>query len=328
VNPIAKTQTVQLNSLHLLGSWAKKASQSGGWKRLVRCVGVVLTIVSVIGYSYTLIGHFDVLASLELTRFSLAATAFGIVLYPAIYGLAAGIWIYSLRCLGASLPWRASAEIGFTAQFGKYLPGNVAHHVARVVFAKRYNVTTKLVLGSMVIETLCLVGCGGLIALLALLGEAELRMQIFDLLPSKRWPYWLVAALLTCLSTGAFLVCQKGLLKTLPFKPQWLIHGSILTVFVFVLHGLIAQAVLVGVFQVSAPLATVTGVFALAWVVGFLTPGAPAGIGVREVVLTLGLGTICPPGVAVGLAAVLRLVSTCGDGLTYLIGRWLCGGRR
>jgi uncharacterized membrane protein YbhN (UPF0104 family) len=200
----------------------------------------------------------------------------------------------------------------------------------------------------MVIETLCLVGCGGLIALLALLGEAELRMQIFDLLPSKRWPYWLVAALLTCLSTGAFLVCQKGLLKTLPFKPQWLIHGSILTVFVFVLHGLIAQAVLVGVFQVSAPLATVTGVFALAWVVGFLTPGAPAGIGVREVVLTLGL-TIdwrgqgladrMLPDRRIGhvgkfsdyqtdLAAVLRLVSTCGDGLTYLIGRWLCGGRR
>lgn len=319
---------MQTAKLDLMPARVERTSQPNGWKKAIRFVGVALMVVSVIGYGYTLIGHFDVLAGLELTGVSFAAAAFGIFLYPVIYGLAAGIWIYSLRCLSANLPWRASAEIGFTAQFGKYLPGNVAHHVARVVFAKRYNVTTKLVLGSMVIETACLVGCGFLIACAALLGQVELRTKIHELVSTNSWPYFLACALVLSLLIVSFLVHQRQLFKSWQFKPRWLVHCSILTVLVFVMHGLIAQAVLVGVFQVSASLVTVTGVFALAWVIGFLTPGAPAGIGVREVVLTLGLGTVCPPGVAVSLAAVLRLVSTCGDGVTYLIGRWLCAAAK
>lgn len=56
---------------------------------------------------------------------------------------------------------------------------------------------------------------------------------------------------------------------------------------------------------------------AAAWLAGFLTPGAPAGLGVREAVLVVALeGSLGRTG-ALGAAALYRLATTLGDGLLY-----------
>lgn len=330
MKPLASLQSVKVGAnasgnspVETAPSQYPNAGQRFSWKDQARYAGLIFAVIAAIGYCYALAGHLEVLAKLRLNRYSLAAAAFGVGIYPAIYGLAAGIWIYSLRCLGAELPWRDSAEIGFLAQFGKYLPGNVAHHIARVIFAKKHGVSAKLVLGSMLIETVCLVGCGGLVALIALTAQLPLRSLVYSLLPSAIFPYACFVAVAVALVIVLIVGCQKLSLNLADFQPFWLVHCTLLTGIVFLIHGLIAQVVLAGFFEVHAPLLTLTGVFAFAWVAGFLTPGAPAGIGVRETVLAIGLTPICTPGIALGLAAVLRLTSTFGDGLTYTIGRWL-----
>jgi len=63
-----------------------------------------------------------------------------------------------------------------------------------------------------------------------------------------------------------------------------------------------------------------TGVFALAWVAGFVTPGAPAGLGVRDAILMTGLTPVYGAGTALGLTVILRLVTSAGDGVAFLIG--------
>ena len=69
-----------------------------------------------------------------------------------------------------------------------------------------------------------------------------------------------------------------------------------------------------------------SGIFAVAWVAGFVTPGAPAGLGVREVVLVAALTPVYDHETAIGVAAMLRMVTVLGDGLAFLIGfgldRW------
>ena len=57
-----------------------------------------------------------------------------------------------------------------------------------------------------------------------------------------------------------------------------------------------------------------------AWIAGTLTPGAPGGLGIREGVLTLGLGPVLGSGDAAALALALRFVTLLGDVLTYGIG--------
>jgi uncharacterized membrane protein YbhN (UPF0104 family) len=63
-----------------------------------------------------------------------------------------------------------------------------------------------------------------------------------------------------------------------------------------------------------------TGVFTVAWTAGFLTPGAPAGLGVREAILVLGFTPLYGEAAAIGMAGALRIVSVIGDGLSFGIG--------
>ena len=60
-----------------------------------------------------------------------------------------------------------------------------------------------------------------------------------------------------------------------------------------------------------------TGLFSLAWIAGFLTPGAPAGLGIREAILVAALGATYGAGIAVGLTLLLRMVTLRGDGLAF-----------
>jgi uncharacterized membrane protein YbhN (UPF0104 family) len=63
-----------------------------------------------------------------------------------------------------------------------------------------------------------------------------------------------------------------------------------------------------------------TGCFALAWVIGFFAPGAPAGLGVREGVLLALLQFSYARPDALLIVIALRLATTAGDILCFLGG--------
>lgn len=59
--------------------------------------------------------------------------------------------------------------------------------------------------------------------------------------------------------------------------------------------------------------------FALAWVLGFIIPGAPGGIGIREVILASLYAQELGQGMAVGLSVVLRVITSLGDLATFAL---------
>jgi len=69
----------------------------------------------------------------------------------------------------------------------------------------------------------------------------------------------------------------------------------------------------------NSQILTLTAIFAWSWIAGYITPGAPAGLGVREAVLVSALTPLYGASVAVGLTVSLRVVTTMGDGLVFLI---------
>jgi hypothetical protein len=73
-----------------------------------------------------------------------------------------------------------------------------------------------------------------------------------------------------------------------------------------------------------------TGCFALAWVIGFFAPGAPAGLGVREGLMLALLQFSYTRPDALLIVIALRLATTVGDILCFLAGSaalFLSGGR-
>jgi hypothetical protein len=95
------------------------------------------------------------------------------------------------------------------------------------------------------------------------------------------------------------------------------------------LLGAIPVALEVAVFGGGGgPYFAIAGVFALAWVAGFITPGAPAGLGVRDAILMTGLTPIFGPGNALGVTVVMRLVTSVGDALAFAVGLLAQGAGR
>jgi len=91
----------------------------------------------------------------------------------------------------------------------------------------------------------------------------------------------------------------------------------------YLIFGVVLQIIVTFMFNQHADLLLMTGIFAVAWVVGFITPGAPAGVGVREAVLVAALTPLYGNEVAIGISALLRLVTILGDGFAFLIGLFL-----
>jgi uncharacterized membrane protein YbhN (UPF0104 family) len=66
-----------------------------------------------------------------------------------------------------------------------------------------------------------------------------------------------------------------------------------------------------------------TAAYALSWLAGFLLPGAPGGLGVRESAFTLLLSGTFPPAITLLVIALARIATVCADALVFLIGIYL-----
>jgi uncharacterized membrane protein YbhN (UPF0104 family) len=60
-----------------------------------------------------------------------------------------------------------------------------------------------------------------------------------------------------------------------------------------------------------------SGAYVVAWLAGLVTPGAPAGVGVREMVLIFLLGHAIPETELLPAVVVSRLVTVAGDVLFF-----------
>ena len=63
---------------------------------------------------------------------------------------------------------------------------------------------------------------------------------------------------------------------------------------------------------------SVIGIYCFAWLVGFVTPGAPGGLGIREAMLSLFLGSLADPGLIAAAVLLNRIVTVFGDLAAYV----------
>ena len=265
---------------------------------------------------------------------TLAAFALALLPYLLSFALFAGGWSLLLTGLGLRPSLTSSTGIYMTAQFAKYLPGNVGHLAGRVVLASRLGYSATLVAASMVVETAVNVAVAVLLGLpLAQFALQTLRSHGHA--PALRWELPVAAALVVVLAL--VLASRPRWLEPLrarfvePIRrvwtrrmARWTAAYALLSVVGFVLSSapllMLAQVPLA---SVAAKLPAVVGLFAVAWVAGSLTPGAPAGLGVREAILVAGLTPMVGAGQAVGAALMFRLLTTLSDAIAFVAGGWL-----
>jgi uncharacterized membrane protein YbhN (UPF0104 family) len=229
-------------------------------------------------------------------------------------------WPNALRLVGDRLSLRDGLKIGLVAQVGKYLPGNVAHYVGRAALGKTIGISFR---GSG-ISTLIEIACALIAALLLapgvmLMGEASYRSVLIT-----SGVIGLTTVAVVILSSLRRTIGKAGIAGVRAFTAA----TACLTVSLL-FSGISAYCLLRSIAAPMPPLMYVVGSFALAWIVGFLTPGAPGGLGVRETVLISLLGSLVGAGPALACAILHRVITAAIDFAAGILGyAWLALGMR
>lgn len=252
---------------------------------------------------------------------TLATAAPGLVLaslaYAACGFFLALIWWLALRAAGCrSVSASQASSVFLSSQLGKYLPGNVGHFAARHVLSRRHGVSHRTLVAATLLESLLLVIAAGTLTILTI--RPMLSAGLAPMLES----IWLVpVAAAIALVLGLALARRRHWLRAGPGLPrQGMELGAALGLaFSFFLASsgcfmLISSALAGDGFVLLVPWV------AAAWLLGFLVPGAPGGLGIREFVLVLGLTPLIGEAQAALDALLFRLVTIGGDALMTMVG--------
>ena len=195
-------------------------------------------------------------------------------------------------------------------QVAKYLPGNVFHYVGRHFYLVKLGVSHKASLTAMgweaailcVAATVC-ASIGWLLSPFLIFGvpHEAVRLTIAAL----------AAALVVGLTATLVLRARSPRLEPLIPPAAALFPAGVVLLAFFVGQGAIFASLFLAV---GAPMTIKAFAIAgLSWLVGYLTPGAPGGIGSREAVMVGLAAPLVGSADALILAALFRVVTTLGD---------------
>ncbi|WP_139795781.1 hypothetical protein [Desulfocicer vacuolatum] len=224
-----------------------------------------------------------------------------------IYGagniLLAQAWWCLLSFLDKKIAKNRAIKIYGISQLAKYVPGNIFHLAGRQAMGMAAGVTAEILLKSTLWELTLITLAGALFSLLVL---------------PLLWPAVSIFAAITI-----FAVLVIGCVRAMNhFLSHLLGTAMILQIIFLAISGFIFISVILIINpQAISPAMFITlcGAYVVAWLGGLITPGAPAGAGIREMILLF----LLDGGVAqvdLLLAVVLgRMITVLGDLLFFTI---------
>ncbi len=296
-------------------------------KKLARYIGLGLVVLSLVYFLPYAAKNFN---SIPVTDWGWGSSI-NIAATTGLYCLAiltgAITWCILLRAYGDPTRMSVTLIIFLLSQFAKYIPGKIATFLGRVALAKSCSLKIPLVIFTMTVEVCWVIAAASLMSLITLSATgSDLSRKITEFLPV--WQIAMVGILGVVIPLGGLWLANRwrhGSLRKL-LGSEEISHPDLLVLLVcfllymliFLLLGLITNLLALGIFGMEeSHLFLLTGITAVAWVAGFLTPGAPAGLGVREAVMVALMDPVLGAGAALGTSIAFRLVSFLGDGLIF-----------
>jgi uncharacterized membrane protein YbhN (UPF0104 family) len=267
--------------------------------------------LNILGASLGLLGMVFVIDRLSSYAGQVDVGRFGstawwtLAIMVVVYGIAnlllALAWWQLLLHLGACVTTRWAVKAYGISQLGRYVPGNVFHFVGRQALGLASGVAGRQLVKSALWELGLVATAGTILGVLATaLPRAGLSVEV------------------AAAAAGAtFAVLELGLCYIVSARVgiALALQVAFLSISGAVFVGTVALIVPTVVSQVGV--APLMGAFTVAWLVGLVTPGAPAGMGIREVVLFFLLNGMMGEGDLLMSVIAARLVAMAGDLLFF-----------
>ena len=285
--------------------------------RLVKWGGRAIVLLAATFLAWTAHKHWAALANWKFTP----ETGALILLTGAIYGVAmmfiAESWHHIISGTSGATLSRFTTWPSFgVTQVAKYLPGNVFHYVGRHIWLKRQGVTHRAALTGTVWEIALMsasaLGCAAIVLMISPIDIGAVPATQVSVVS---------AILLGALLLGLLVVVvvrrrAPSLAEFIPREPS-LIRSPLALMVFFGLQGA-AFCLLFWTIGARPPIGA-AAIAILAWLVGYVTPGAPGGIGSREAVIVALATPLTSPADALILAGLFRVVTTLGDLVCFAI---------
>jgi len=293
-------------------------------KKIVRFLVFLLQALSIYFIFITLIKNRDELSQVYTSASSLLPPLLASLLLLTIVVF---LPIQAYRLLLQSFSGEAFAFADIAGMYArstlaKYLPGNIFHIIGRQVLGRVLGIAQIPLAASSLFEIVLNVFGASSISLVIFLGGNS--FQVPGLSEELTNSLLLLGGILPI----AFIVASKklnlpllerfGLPKKLDFDTQELLWSAA-NYLIFLLSSALVFIYLIAAsfssfdFSLFAPL---LAAFSLSFLIGYITPGAPGGIGVREALLVIFLSPLVPSAV-VAATALLHRISWIGAELIF-----------
>ena len=290
----------------------------------IRIIGIIVMAVAVVFLVRRFLSF-----GVDFTELFSAKTLPGLIVVTAVImgtlflaSLGWAIWLSFFSGQRASLP--ETYAVYTRANIAKYLPGNVAHFAMRQLYGTSLGIRQKELLFSSFLEVFCS-------ALTALILSLALAKGVFLSFLSdslhKPWVAPVLAVVIAALVIFIIVLIKKKkafLLESLAYLKQKAFSISLLSVLGLTACNLtiygITLLILFGP-NAGANALLIVSAGIVSWFIGYITPGVPGGIGVREAVLLLMLSPILPDDIILYVAVVQRLAFIFTDVLSWGIGK-------
>ncbi|MGD8893042.1 MAG: hypothetical protein PVF94_08435 [Desulfobacterales bacterium] len=296
-------------------------------KGTYRWIGLCVGILSLVYFLNTALKQISSFPQINWNLIALINFLGAIILSAIVILIGAYSWFLLLRYSGEPANTIDVLVIFSLAQFARYIPGNITHHVGRIALSKLRGFEIPRVLFTMALEIGWLIVAASILALFWLMFMSNSLFRYASVLPSVFQLFIVIsiAIAIPLFAKRILINWRPGHLKKLfghanvnTPPSSILICCLFLYISSFVLMGIAADILARGLFCVTDHhVSLLTGTFAIAWVAGFLAPGAPAGLGVREVILLKILDHFYGTGVAAGITISLRVITLIADCLIF-----------
>jgi len=295
---------------------------------LLKWLVFFVLILAVGFYIHYVVQNFEAIPSLHWGLATILTGIFSILFVILGIGIAGQIWHTLLSDLGFSPSWKQVQAIFAITQFGKYLPGNVGQYLGRVFMAREIGIPASVTANTMLIEILWGTGIGAGLTLLSLIFFVDGQALGFQFGPVQLVLIIVLLMFLPWLGISFVNRFTPELAKRLSggsaiAAPRFITALVVALLFLvnFWMMGVILKLQAVWFFDVAeGSIFQLTCLFTIAWLAGYLVPGAPGGLGVREAIMVMVLSPLLGAGAAVGLSLTLRLTTTLGDAVAFALG--------
>lgn len=296
--------------------------------KFIKYIGYIITIAA-----FIFIGKSLISMDLDVRYITnpLSAVIFIILMsigYAIMVYVSSYAWKSILEFINKDkIPFNEITGVYVKSNIAKYLPGNFMHFAGRNLLAGKLGFKQLDITFCSILEILMLVVTSFILSCIFAMRSLKSSIEYVLTKVNISIVIAVILAVVLVIAISIWFICKrtkflenyshlftKGFLKLL--VKLFFIYGLTLVVpgvFLLLCLKLILSA------QVSAGAITII-IFSyiLSWVLGFIVPGAPGGVGIREALLIFILTPFYTNSIVLLAAVLLRIISTLGDLIAFI----------